>query len=234
MRNQHPSLPTAINNKADRRLDVLVKQQTREHQHLIDAHNKEMQTMRDELKLALEKFQSLFEKTHEDLKDFKTYSVCHLGMLKDRILSQETVIAEQKKSIEGLHGKLLDFQESHSTRHDMDMLKKSFEGQMHDMTVNHLVALQDCQRELKVLISSLKEDLNRLRCDTEISAAKLNEKFDVNFSLSHLEKQGVLKEIRIYEKSMVIIEKKIENIYTLIERINKKIMRGDSLCPKPE
>ena len=38
-----------------------------------------------------------------------------------------------------------------------------------------------------------------------------------------LDSTGVLKEIQVYKKSMFIIEKKIENIYTLIERLDKRI-----------
>jgi uncharacterized coiled-coil protein SlyX len=228
MRNQQVSPSPAI--KADRRIDALVKQQTREHQHLIEAHNKEMQAMRDALKLAMDKFDSLFQKTEDELKDFKTYSVGTMGVMKVRIESQEHTIAHQKKTIDSLNEQLNAFHGSFSSTGDVDKVRKSLDNKINETTINNLVAFQDYQRELKILINCLKDDLIKLRCDMEIKTAHLTEKFDINFTLSHLEKEGVLKEIRIYEKSMFIIEKKIENIYTLIERINK---RG-ALCPKPE
>jgi len=52
-----------------------------------------------------------------------------------------------------------------------------------------------------------------------------------NFHVTKIDREGVLKEVRVWEKTIFIIEKKIENIYTLIERINK---RGELLCHKPE
>jgi hypothetical protein len=64
----------------------------------------------------------------------------------------------------------------------------------------------------------------------ELKLSQMTDKAESNLYVYRLDKEGVLKQIRIYEKSMFIIEKKIENIYTLIERLNK---RGE-LCHKPE
>lgn len=54
---------------------------------------------------------------------------------------------------------------------------------------------------------------------------KLNDIED-KFNRSIVEIKGIFQEIQVYKKSMYIIEKKIENIYTLIERLQKK----DELC----
>ena len=54
---------------------------------------------------------------------------------------------------------------------------------------------------------------------------ELMAKIDSNFSLSRIDRDGVLKEIRIYDKTIFIMEKKIENIYTLIERIDRNLVR---------
>ncbi len=40
---------------------------------------------------------------------------------------------------------------------------------------------------------------------------------------------GILKELQVYKKTVFIMQKKIENLYTLIERLNKKV--GE--CHKP-
>ena len=83
---------------------------------------------------------------------------------------------------------------------------------------------------MKSLLNLLKDDVINNKFETETKFASLIEQIEENFHVTKLDKEGVLKEVRIYEKTIFIIEKKIENIYTLIERINK---RGEA-CHKPE
>jgi hypothetical protein len=189
-----------------------------------------MQDLRLSLSLAMEKFQSLFDVSEKELKDFKTYTVCNIGILRERLMTNETVIAEQKKTIEDLHNQILVFQTVYSTLVDIEKFKKELESKIKDSTNIHLNSLQNMQGELKLLFKSLKDDLLDLRSEMEIKLSQLTDKVNSNFYISRLDKEGVLKEIRIYEKTIFIIEKKIENIYTLIERINK---RGE-ICHKPE
>jgi archaellum component FlaC len=72
-------------------------------------------------------------------------------------------------------------------------------------------------------------ELASFRTELKERMDEQDKKVDSNFSVSRIDKDGVSKEIRSYQKSIFIIEKKIENIYTLIERINK---RGEA-CHKP-
>jgi hypothetical protein len=216
--------------RSDKRFDALVKQEMIEHQHLISCHNKEMQALRDNLNLAMQKFDSLFEKSVMELKDFKTHAVCTMGLLKEKAMANESTIAEQRRTIEDLHEQLLSFQGAYSSKVDAEKLKKDFALEIKANTISHINAFQEFQREFKDLIHSLENDLLKLRCEMQQKLAELTEKMESNFSISRIDKEGVLKEVRIYEKSMFIIEKKIENIYTLIERINK---RGE-ICHKQE
>lgn len=226
MRNQ--SNPQAL--RADKRFEALVKQEMIEHQHIISSHHKEMQALRDSLRMAMQKFDSLFEHQEKELIDFKEWAANEIALAKSRSFINETIIAEQKKTIADLHAQLLSFQEDYSTKKDVENLKKEFGVEFRENTIRHINYFQDFGREFKGLIFSMQNDLSKFKDEIEMKVAQLTAKSEANFNLSRLDKEGVLRQIQISEKAVFIIEKKIENIYTLIERINK---RGE-ICHKPE
>jgi len=139
-------------------------------------------------------------------------------------------MAEHRKIIEDVQKQLQDFHVIYSSKAETEKLKKDVSSLVKDVGNNHLICLQDLQRELKSLLNLLKDDVIKNKFETETKFASLIEQIEENFHVTKLDKEGVLKEVRIYEKTIFIIEKKIENIYTLIERINK---RGEA-CHKPE
>jgi len=222
-----------INNeslKSDKRFDALIKKQTNEHQHLISSYHKEMKDLRDSLRISLEKCESLFNQNIQELKDFKTYSVCMIGILKEKLSSSEKLIQEQKKTIESINDELISFNFIYQSKTDAQKEKKYLEDQIKDSNNNYLKSFQNLQSELKNILNFLKSDLDTFKTCTEKEIVKLSEKQESDFDLSKIDKNSVLKQVRVYEKNMFIIEKKIENIYTLIERINK---RGP-VCHKQE
>jgi uncharacterized coiled-coil protein SlyX len=204
-----------------------MKQQMMEHKNIIESHHKEMQTLRDELRLAQERFDSLSDRNVQDLKDFKTYSVCTMGVLNQRVISNEGLTAEQWRTIHDLNEQLQSFQVIFASKIDIEKAKRSMEGLVKESTTSHLNAFQDFQRETKILISALKEEIDKLRFEMEQKMATFMDKIESHLYISRIDKDGVLNEIRVYKMDMFVIEKKIENIYTLIERINK---RGNT-CP---
>ena len=54
-------------------------------------------------------------------------------------------------------------------------------------------------------------------------AIPLRKEFMEELSMHKIDNEGLLKEIKVLKKTAFIIEKKIENLYTLIERLNKKL-----------
>jgi hypothetical protein len=228
MRNQRTPPQPAI--RADRRFDALVKKETEEHQHLISSYNKEMQTLRDQLSLAMERFESLFQKSEHDLRVFKIYATDIIGILKGKIHAHEATIAEQRRSIEDLCRHLIDFQDSYYTKDQVKNIENGIGVKIDAATVSHLASFQDFQKDLKASLGSLSEDLMKFSCDVDIRFSEMHEKAESSFQLSRLDKEGIERELIRYKKSVFYIEKKIENIYTLIERINK---RGE-LCLKQE
>jgi hypothetical protein len=219
MRNLRTIQTPAI--RADRRFDILVKKEMQEQEHLISSHNKEMQSLRDQIKLVLERCTSLSEKSDKDMTDLK---------VKEKVADQALIIADQKKAIEALHEKLNSFHESQASKDDLDNFKKDISRNVSESTLSHLVAFQNCQREFKELFNGLKEDLLKMSTALRQNILDGTEDAAQKFSQAQLDKEGIERELLRYKKSMFYIEKKIENIYTLIERLNK---RGE-LCHKPE
>lgn len=201
-----------------------------EHQHLISSHNKEMQSLRDALNLAMQRFDSLFEHSQVEIKDLSIFLNQQILALREKVVSNELKIAEQKRTIDSLHLELNEFHESHPSKKSLEKIKSDFDLAIKSNTISHINSFQEFQKELKTLIKSIENDLLKLRLDTSLMNGELDKKIDSNFSISRIDKDGVLKEIRGYDKAIFYIEKKIENIYTLIERINK---RGE-VCHKPE
>lgn len=215
---------------ADKRFEALKKIHESEHQHLLSNHHKEMQELRDSLSIAMEKFKSLSEKGEEELRDLKTYTLYQLAELSTRIWTNEKQLSEQKKSIEDLAKQLFDFQSLYSTKTEMDRFAKEVKESITEIVTGNINGFQDCQSQLKGLIDSLRDDLTKAKEGTEKKFSELIDQIERNYNVLKIDREGVLKEIRIWEKTIFIIEKKIENIYTLIERINN---RGES-CHRPE
>jgi hypothetical protein len=214
---------------ADRRFEAQVQRERIEQQHILSGHQKERQELRDALTLAMEKFKSISERTVSDLEEFKTKAIQQIDQLKDRLRVNEAIIIDQRRSIEDLHQQILSIYILYASKTDLEKAKKDLERGLQTQTVSHINSFQELQKELMILIHSLKNDQVKLTLDIEKKLARLAEKGESNFSISRIDRDGVVKELRIYQKDLFVIEKKIENIYTLIERINK---RGE-LCHKP-
>lgn len=201
-----------------------------EHQHLISSHHKEMQALRELVTLSLERFDSLYEHTQTEIKDLSLFMNQQVLFLREKVVANELRIAEQKQTIEALHLQLNEFYESYASKRTIEKLKGDFDLAIKANTISHINSFQELQRELKSLINGLKDDLNKLICDAALMNCELDKKIESNFYVSRIDKDGVLKEIRVYEKTIYILEKKVENIYTLIERLTK---RGE-VCHKQE
>lgn len=181
-----------------------------------------MQTLRDSLLLASQKFDALYESQSNELKDFKTYSVCTFGMHKEKMKAQEEAIAEHKQTIQDFHEQLRVIETFYATKSDMHKLKKYMEEKADEATTANLLSWQQLQREMKDLLKQLRDDFEKYKDQTNRKFDVHSETEDRNFNVNRIDREGVLKEVRVWEKTIFIIEKKIENIYTLIERINKR------------
>lgn len=225
------SRPSSLspNNTADRRFEALIKKEMIEHQHVISSHNKDMEALRTSLTLAMEKFKSISERNEKALEEFKEQANQQINHLKERVKGNDVAVTDQRKSIEDINQQVLSVPLFYATKTDLEKVKKDLDTVSKASTVNTINAFQELQREIKILIQAMQNDHIKLTLDMEKRLSCLAEKGERNFSISRIDREAVLKELRIYQHDLFVIEKKIENIYTLIERINK---RGE-VCHKP-
>ena len=206
----------------DKRIEALLKKEMAEHQHIISSHHKEMQTLRDSMNLAMERFTSLYEHSENQLKVMNAKMEKELQILKEKELIHESLIGDQRQTILSLFQQLHDCHIVYCRKSDIESFKNDMESKINESTKNYLSSFQMYEQDLKSMVISLKDAFLKLKSLLEDKIGALNERMENKFCLMRLDKEGVLKEIRIYEKSMFIIEKKIENIYTLIDRLTKR------------
>jgi hypothetical protein len=216
--------------RADKRFDAVVRKHEIEQQHVLSGNHKEMQALREMFQFLSDKATSLSEKNDQELKDFKTDIMYSLGVMKEKIMVNDSMMAEQRRALDDLHHLIGCLQLVYAKRDDLDSLRKETIETVKEATSSHLNSFQDLQREIKDLLKVLKNDFEKHKTELEKKFSELIDMIEQKFNVTKIDREGVLKEIRVYEKTIFIIEKKLENIYTLIERINKK---GES-CHKPE
>lgn len=214
----------------DKRVEALIKQQVCEHQHLMNNYQKEMQVLRDSLKLALEKFDSLFQHCEEELKKKTTALNEQVFDLKNKVKSHEILSSDQSKTTLSLYQQVHDFHLAYVSKKELEILKDYYNNITSNQTKDNLNSLQIVQQQIKNEVNNIKEELEKFKDESNRIFKELNKKVDEHYVLLKMDKEGVLKEVRVFDKTIFIIEKKLENIYTLIDRINK---RG-KVCPKQD
>lgn len=209
---------SSIHNQSnDLKLNALVKQQTLEHQHLMSNHQKEMQALRDSVKLAMERFVSISDRNDQDLQDFKKFTRECFRILTDKITAHENAIAEHRQKQIDLHKQLMDLQEVYFTKSESETMKSQVQTQMTNASQNQTASLQDYQRATNASFSSLKDEMTKLRAEMDLKIGQVAATGQENFRVAALDKDGVLKELIRYKKEVFIIEKKIEDLYSRVE-----------------
>jgi len=216
---------------ADKRGQELARIQETEHRHLLEGHQKEMQALREETKLTLEKCQALSSLHVENLKAFEAKAGQALLTLMEKTIAYEKAIAEHNKAIMDLHVQGLKMQLLYCSLNEMEKVKKDMKEAIHEAGKNNLLLLQNMQAEVKASIASLSQELHESKEKIGKEIGQLASFTEAKLNIAHIDKDGVLNEVRKATNAIFIIEKKIENIYTLIDRINKN-RDGASLCHK--
>lgn len=86
----------------------------------------------------------------------------------------------------------------------------------HSVQINH--QMESISYQLKKDVQKVKDEILSKPCDSIEVKKQLEEKIN-----SHaVDVDGLLKEIRTTNKAMMILEKKIENLYTLVGRLQKE------------
>jgi hypothetical protein len=214
------NLPESL--KTDRRFETLVKQEMIEHQAIISSHHKEMQALRDALQLSMERFNSLFEYSEAQLKkQFCDFS-SQISQIQEKAKNHEALIADQKQTALSLYHDVHQLHDTHASKADVEKVKRDLSSMMQQANIADFNTFQCWQHSVNTVIKSFKGELDALKKDLINGRLEIDKKIDSNFSISMIDKDWVSRKVAAYEKTIFIMEKKIENLYTLIERINKK------------
>jgi hypothetical protein len=217
----NPNLYAELKTDYCKRFEALVKQQMAEHQAIITRHHGEMQSLRDATKEALDKFDSLFKHLDQTLRYESTILHDRIEKLQEQIKEQSMGLTGYQELIHSLIQQMHDFSEIYARKSDAENQRKAINIQIKECENNHLHSFQQYQQEVKFVMHHLKEDLRKFKLESNTRFEDLHQQIDIKFSLSKMDKDSVLKQIRVYDKTILVIEKKLENIYTLINRMNK-------------
>lgn len=141
----------------------------------------------------------------------------------------QEIIDEQKKTIEALNKQLNEYSDIYSTKVEAEKDKKELHSRIHNSSVSNIFFSQELHKELNLVLNLLSDDFTKHKNDSEKKISDLISQIESNANITQINRKAFVDLIAKWEKTTFTIEKKIENIYTLIDRINK---RGDTSCHK--
>jgi len=216
----NPSLQQAVKN--DPRVQAFLKQEMAEHQAIIASHHKEMQELRDSLSMAMDRCTSLCENVETLINKKSAEFESLIASLNEKTKRHETLLFGHRTSIMIIQDLLSQSQKTYATHTDLEKVKGDLSSLLKTADVKRIDEFQSWQHGVNGTIKVFQSSLDALKASLSQSMQEMNNKVDKNFSVSIIDKEGVSKEVRAYQKTIFIMEKKIENLYTLIERINKR------------
>lgn len=211
----------------------IVREEVRKHNSAIKNNQEDI----DSMKRMIESFKS----DYEGLRHSNESMVCSIlndfgrkkNEIESSILSLKDFVNSYKKEFKEAIDSIK------SSTHDavnLDTLK-GFSLELNskmDSEVKRIKESIACMRaEIDNFLGSRDLDLCEYKKKISENTQRMSEsleELEKNLRISRVDAEGVMQELKIYKKSMYIIEKKIENIYTLIERLQKKA----ETCPSKD
>lgn len=221
------NLNNLINRQLVDQFENVVKEEIRKHNIAIEKSESSLEELKktfrefyDENKNTKSTTESLYRETLKNFKDctneisesFRDQRV----FIKENDKKLNRVIEEfEQKTDNVVNFKYFDdykfsvIDEFNLLKKDLDVSKEILRVEIHESYIQNRSYIHSTSKEgnevsneIKGMLKSLKKDLEEHKVDT----------------------LGVLRENQIIKKNMFIVEKKIESIYTLIERLNKKVL----------
>ena len=224
--NNRNNIKSLIRQELVERFQQVVKDEIDRHSSAIVVYQQEISYLKnlfedhkDLLKLLKDSSHSDYVKTHED---FEQSSIKLEKRLKDQeaFLTEKghqfsEVLQDHQLSIKNFASKedLLDLKEELRTEMKVHAIEMFEERRKHrDDILNQQKKLEEKVKnecvELRKVVYSCVEDMRN---------------FSDKLSINIVDAQGITRMLKIDQKALFIVEKKIENIYTLIQRLTKKI-----------
>lgn len=212
-----------------KQFELVVKQEIKNYQ---DSHNFILQSIRD-LKENIHVVEYFAKEAFAKLECRQSKMFSEINELSNELKSLERRCDSRFNDLERFRGD--SGKESTLQKH---LLKKNEEEILKiDAKIDEVFEMieelkNDCKTQslsisnnFDFIQNKLSKDLIRMKDDIlsiPSEAEKIRVEYDDKIDCHKIDVEGILKEIRISRKDMIVIQKQIENIYTLISRLKKQ------------
>ena len=151
---------------------------------------------------CVELSESKIQRIFNDFKDFKEKIICKINQSLSLMTEFKVFNDILKNRISSLESK-----------------SKELDKEIDETRRHNLTNIEEVKRLLAKEIEKAKKEIISLPSE----AQEVKKEIQKQMSIDRVDFEGLLKEIRRYKKENFIIDKKFEHIYTLIERLDKRI-----------
>jgi len=213
-----------------KQFELVVKQEIIEHNKAITASNlamnkhreyveEELNKLKNNHKLLVNEYSFVSSGFNNFLSDNNSFRDS-LSKLDSKCYEVHEKTHKEVKSLDNLanaiHGKYMLLDKSTS---DLRLYLSSLEKKLEDIAKKLESESEKTNNKIEKAIKKLKKEILELPSE----ASEVREELLEILSMNKIDNEGLLREIKVLKKTVFINEKKIENLYTLIERINKKL-----------
>ncbi len=218
------NLKTLIRDEMVNRFEAVVSDEIRQHHKNIQENNNEILSLKSDVQF-LKKINENNEKTQENLKN-----QCFSEFIKEKkeILSEfdnhRKYVNENVNNTNLALNEIVNKSETWITRSEFEKYISEINEQI--LGAHRAICLE--KRMIVECIDNIKKELiESINFLEEVFSGKFerlnieNSARDNQININKVDYAGILKELKVYKKSMFIIEKKIEHIYEQIKRLKE-------------
>lgn len=209
-----------------RRFESVVQEEIRSHNIAIQKTNRDIRLLNE-----------ILEECKKQNQSIKTTNLLAYQDVQDRFVKEcsrlENAFEEQRRFIRKNADRLDSLIESFEQKIDQFVDFKSFKEFADECKNNYDTARKfvlDISAKINENIFELhnqvleKIDIYKKNHEQHLDSLKNQiDKLNQNLDLNKIDSIGILKELQVYKKTVFVIEKKIEHIYTQIERIKERL-----------
>lgn len=218
------SFKSLIKDELVKRFQDLTRDEIRKYESEILENNKKFNLINTSLTDVFEQQKEILTLLQNIKADCKQEIVKEKNDLFEKFECQRRHVNEKIKSIESATKDLFNSCEKYVNKNEFLEQVSILQSQMINIGLN----AEKEKKKLCEFIHEIKEELTDLICDLQDFVNKklleFNDKFDELREIvetNKIDSTGLLKELQVFKKSVFIIEKNIENIYTKIERLKQ-------------
>lgn len=216
------SFKALIKDELVKRFEDLTRDEIRKYESQVFENNKQFNLINSLLSEVFKQQKEIISLIHDARLQSKNDFISEKNNLFEKFEEQRRHVNEKVKSIESLTSNLFKSLDKNATKNELLDEVSRLQSQMINIGLN----AEKEKKKLCEFIHEVKEELKDLVCDLQDSMNKRSLAFDDKldelrqiFETNKIDSTGLLKELQIYKKSVFVIEKNIENLYTKIDRL---------------